>query len=127
MPDLLSKWRNPKPTIDRRQSLESIPVRNLSIEDETIKISGEGMVVVSRIRRGRRWWSRFAPPVIEQRIELDEMGAFVFSRIDGEHSVKRIIEEFVKHFRVNRREAELSTVEFIRKLAQKRLISIVVK
>lgn len=127
MLDLLIKRRPPKPNIDRRQSLDAVPVRNPSIEDETIQGAGDGMVIVSRIRRGRRWWSRFAPEVIEQRIELDEMGAFVFRRIDGEHTVKKIIEEFVRHFRVNRREAELSSVAFIRKLAQKRLISIVVK
>ncbi len=127
MSGLLTKWRRPKPNIDRRQSLAAIPVRNPTIVNETVTKDGDGIVVLTRLERGNRWWSRFAPPVIEQRIELDEMGAFVFRRINGERKVQQIIEEFIRNFRVNRREAELSTVAFLKSLAQKRLISIVVK
>ncbi len=127
MSGLLDKWRKPKPEIDRQQSLAAIPVRNQAIAEEKTETEADGLVIVTRIERSNRWWSRFAPPVIEQRIELDEMGAFVFQRIDGERTVRQIMKDFVKHFRVNRREAELATAEFIRKLAQKRLISLVIK
>ncbi len=127
MTSLLSRWRGSEPSLGRQQSLKGIPVRHETLEVEKNEESDKAMVIVNRIKRGTRWWSRFAPPVIEQRVELDEMGAFVFQRIDGERNVAQIIEEFVRFYRVNRREAELSTVAFLRKLAQKRLVSIIIR
>lgn len=126
MASLLDRWRKPAPALDRRRSLKGVPVRHKSVSVETETTPDAGMVLLNRITRGKGWWSRFAPPVIEQRLELDELGAFVFGLIDGRRDVARIIEEFAARYRVNRREAELSTAAFLRKLAQKRLISIVI-
>ena len=119
--------REPKPTLDRRTSLQGVPVRHETITVDPTAGGTNGIVLINRFERGKGFLSRFAPPVIEQRLELDELGAFVFQLIDGERTVAQIIEEFVRRYRVNRREAELCTVAFLRRLTQKRLVSIVIR
>ncbi len=127
MASLLSSWRSPKTDLDRGRSLHGVPVRSDNVTVAETAEDRDGLVLINRVVRGTKWWSRFAPPVLEQRLELDELGSFVFELIDGRHSVAQIIEKFVGKYRVNRREAELATVAFLRKLAQKRLIAIVIR
>ncbi len=128
MPSLLDLWRKPAPPLDRQRSLKGVPICHDSIVIEADQASADGMVLVNRVARGNSLWSRFfSPPIIEQRLELDELGSFVFRLIDGRRSVAQIIDEFVQRYRVNRREAELCTVAFLRKLAQKRLVSIAIQ
>jgi hypothetical protein len=110
--------------INRTQSLTGIPVVNDGVK--TVEADGRLQVVV-RWQRTRGLWSRFMPPVLERTVKLDEVGAFVFRLIDGRRNVRQIIEEFVRRYRANRREAELSTVAFLRSLAERRVISIVIK
>ena len=71
--------------------------------------------------------ARFMPPILERTVKLDELGAFVFRLIDGQRTVLQIVEAFQQRYKANRREAELSTVEFLRSLAQRRVISIAIK
>lgn len=119
-------FRNPEtpPVLDRARSMAGIPVRH---PDMTLqRTASGGMLITARFPRGKGWLSRFAPPVLEHRVELDDLGAFVMEHIDGHRSVEQIVGAFTDRFRLNRREAELCTVDFIRKLAQKRLIAIVI-
>lgn len=128
MPSVLDIFRKPAPELDRQRSLSGVPVRNTGIIVETDRKPADGMVLINRVKRGDSLWSRFfSPSVIEQRLELDELGSFVFGLIDGRRSVAQIIDEFIQRYRVNRREAELCTVAFLRRLAQKRLVSIAIQ
>ena len=115
-----------RPTIDRRQSLAGIPVLN----DGTV-LASEGaednVVVKVPLRRQRGFLGRLFPDVAEKQIKLDELGSFVIRHVDGKTSVLDIVEAFVKRFGVNRREAELSIAEFLKSLARRRVISIVIK
>ena len=98
------------------------------VNDGVKAVEADGRLqVVVRWRRTRGLWARFMPPIIERTVKLDEVGAFVFRLIDGRRDVRQIIEEFVRRYRANRREAELSTVAFLRSLAERRVISIVIK
>ena len=114
-----------KPSIDRRQSLEGIPVLNPGVATD----EREDHTLVLRVpaARGQGFLARFQPEVIEKQIKLDAVGSFVVRQIDGRRNVFAIVEALIGRYKLNRREAELSCVEFLRSLAQRRAISIAIK
>ncbi len=116
-----------RPAPDRRQSLAGVPV--LAADVSLAPGGGEegGLTLVSRRPRGRGWLWRFAPPVIERRIELDARGAVVVGQIDGRRDVAAIAAAFAARFAVCRREAELATAAFLRSLAGRRMVAIVMR
>ena len=90
--------------------------------------SEPGRVVITvRLKRRKGWLARFQPPVLERVIKLDELGSFVFRQVDNRKATLEIIDMFVSRFNVNRREATLCTVSFLKSLVQRGVISIVVK
>jgi hypothetical protein len=123
---LFGKSDKPKtPPIDRRRSLEAIPVVD---EKVAVKAEANGLLTLTvRIKRQNTIFARFLPPEMERNVKLDELGTFVFGLIDGKRTTKDLIEEFVKRYKVNRREAELSCVRFLRSLAERRVIAIAVR
>jgi hypothetical protein len=110
--------------IDRTRSLAGVPILNEGVS--TLEADGR-LQVVLRLRRGAGLWARFLPEVMERTVKLDELGSFVFRLIDGQRNVAQIIESFRVRYAANRREAELSTVAFLRSLAQRQIISIVIR
>ncbi|MDP7741030.1 MAG: PqqD family protein [Lentisphaeria bacterium] len=121
---MLSSGTKPE-QIDRRRSLASIPVVNDCVS-HTIDENGRLQLTIE-IQRGSGFLSRFQPRIMKKRVRLDELGVFVFEQIDGKRTVKAIIEAFTRRFRTDRRESELSVAAFLKSLAQRRVISIVVK
>jgi hypothetical protein len=115
---------NKETRIDRKQSLTGVPV----VSDDVIvrQEAPDRMCLVVRRRRGTGLLARFQPPVMEKTVRLDNLGSFVFGLMDGRRPVRRIVDEFEKRYRVNRREAELSTVAFIKSLAERNVIAIVI-
>jgi len=113
------------PAIDRRQSLGSIPVLNQDVS-HVEREPGQVTITVRLQRRGG-WLSRFQPPTFERTVQLDELGSFVFLQIDNRKTTADIINAFVARYPVNRREASLSTVSFLKSLVQRGVISIAVK
>ncbi len=121
-------WVKEKPpVINRAQSLAGVPVVNTGVRVQAREGDGDRVELTICLRRGTGVWSRFLPPTLTRKVKLDELGSFVFRQIDGQRSVREIVEAFWTRYRVNRREAELSTVEFIRSLAQRQAISIVIR
>lgn len=119
-------WNQRKPvTIDRRRSLASIPIHNEGVFEKSR--SAEELEIVVVIERGTGFLARFQPPLMERTLKLDELGIFVFDQIDGQRTTRAIIDAFVKRFKVNRREAELSCVKFLRSLTERHAISIAIK
>ncbi len=116
-----------RPAPDRKQSLAGIPVLDNSVSIERRRTDEGGMVLMCRHARGRGWLSRLAPPVLERRIELDELGAFVVGCIDGRRDVAGIASDFAKKFNVCRREAELCTAAFLKRLVQRRVAVIAMR
>lgn len=105
--------------------MESIPVFNQGM---SFVESEPGRVVITvRLKRRPGWLGRFQPSVLERVIKLDELGTFVFRQVDNHKATREIIDAFVSRFKVNRREATLSTVSFLKSLVQRGVISIAVK
>ncbi len=114
------------PTLDRRQSLAGVPVLHNFV---TIDRSDENnWVLTLRIpKRNRGFLARFQPDILTRRVRLDELGSFVVARINGETTVMEIINDFASRFKTNRRETELSVVQFLKSLVSRQAISIVIK
>jgi hypothetical protein len=117
--------RKGEPAIDRRRSLTGIPMvsEDVIVRDE----EPDRVSLVVRRRRGTGFLARFQPAIMERKVKLDELGTFVFRLIDGQRPVRQIIDRFAEHSKVNRREAELSTVAFLKSLAERNVIAIVIK
>lgn len=111
-----------------KESLEGIPIfnNNVSFEPGNENENGYKIVVINPKAKttGIR---KFGPSVPRRDFQLDELGTFVVQRIDGEHSAKEIIDAFIKQYNVNRREAELSVIQFLKMLTRKQIISIMMK
>lgn len=114
-----------KEPIDRKRSLEGIPVvtPGLEIDDR----DPDRLILTLKVKRGSGLLSRFQPPVMERNVKLDALGSFVFRTIDGKRTVRDIINRFTAKYNINRREAELSCVEFVKMLLKRNVISIVIK
>ena len=103
-----------------------MPLHNEAVEVERTD-AGE---VRLAIPRRDTWWVRALARVFyvpkKRRIALDEIGSYVWSLCDGRNSVRAIIQELSKRYRLHRKEAEVSVVAYLRLLAKKRLIGIAV-
>jgi hypothetical protein len=105
--------------------LEGIPVLNEQVtwaDDETGRL-----VVNVKTKRRSGLVGRFQPPVMERNVRLDEIGSFVFKLINNERNTLEIINLFLGKYRVNRREAMLSVVDFLKSLVKRGIISIVIR
>ena len=115
----------PPKTFDRRQSLGGVPVLNDNVAIELRE--GDRVTLKVTKQRSKGFLGRFQPPVMVHTVNLDALGTFVFRQIDGRRNARQIIDAFARRFKVNRREAELSVVEFIRQLVRRNAISIAMK
>lgn len=105
-----------------------VPVRNTEVKEAAMN---DGLLRLSYPLAVKPWFGRLAEkvgmwdkrPMIKE-VELDEMGTFVWERIDGEHSVRNIAEAFVKEYGVQTREAELSVTAFIKTIGQRGIIGL---
>ena len=120
-----SRKQTTAPPLDRRQSLAGVPVVNDGVTIDRSDDQGWVLEVVTRRRQGLV--SRFLPATFAKRVELDELGTFVVRQIDGQRSVKAIVDAFREAFEVNRREAELCVADFLKSLIHRRVISMVIE
>lgn len=105
--------------------MNGIPIRN---ENVSCTDAETGRVVINvKFKRGQGLLARFQPPVLERNIKLDQIGSFVFKLIDNQHSTLEIIDIFLSQYRVSRREATLSIVDFLKSLVRRGIISIAIR
>jgi hypothetical protein len=113
------------PKIDRKQSLEGVPVVNPGVTWK--EATGGCLVVTVRVKRGRGLLGMFQPKEFDKRFELDALGSFVLTQIDGKKTAAQLTVEFVTRFKVHRREAEMCIVSFLKTLLQRCIISIAIQ
>ena len=66
-------------------------------------------------------------PRATKTFEFDSIGLFVWNLCDGKTSVQQIIRMLAREYRLNLREAEVPTLQFLQTLAKKGLIAMTVK
>ncbi len=122
------------PFLDRKQSslprgemLALRPLRNQTIAWEmrtNTDAPGANLTVPRREDKLGQIVSRIFQVPATKTIELDEFGAAVWEKCDGRHSVEQLVAFTSSTYKLNRRQAEVSVVSFMRMLAQRRLIGL---
>lgn len=62
------------------------------------------------------------PSDMEKIFILNSLAAFIWQRLDGEHTIDELLTEIVEQFAVEREQARLDTVEFIGQLQEQNLL-----
>lgn len=106
--------------------LSSKPARNEALEwDKT----DDGEVQVS-VTRQESWRVRLLSKVFyipkKRKITLDEVGSEVWQMCNGRTTVAQMIEELSGKYQLNRKEAEVSLLAYLKTLAQKRFVGFLV-
>ena len=116
--------------LTRDEALAAVLVRNEAVEVEE-KDSGEIVLTVpiveTRMFRTMAWLMRRAskhPIPTHRKVELDEIGSFVWRHCDGRTTVGGVVKALCKKYRLPRKEGEYSTTLFIRELAKKQLVAL---
>jgi len=60
----------------------------------------------------------------KRKLILDEKGSFVWARLDGRNTLKDLISLFSREFKISRRRAEVSIIEFLARLEERGLIEV---
>ena len=107
--------------------LASRPTRNDSLRWEP-NDAGEVQVF---IERQETWRVRLLSKVFyipkERKITLDEGGSEVWQMCNGRNSVGQMIELLSDKYQLNRKEAEVSLLQYLKTLGQKRFVGFVLE
>lgn len=111
-----------KPRLTKEDLLASRPVLNQAI---TWSLRDDGEVQIE-IPRREVWWVGLLSKILyvpkKRTIALDEVGSRVWRMIEERQTVKAMIAELARQYKLNRREAEAALVAYLRTLAKKNLI-----
>ncbi len=111
------------PAVERAEALRLRPIRNPIVRYETLD-NGCTVLIVPLRRRGlMRLLCRIFRLPAEHRIELDETGSTVWSLCDGQHSVDAIAQRLVRHYKLERREAEYALFAFLNTLVRRGFVA----
>ena len=107
--------------------LASRPTRNDSLRWEQ---SDEGEVRVV-VERQETWKVKLLSKVFyipkERKITLDEVGTEVWQMCNGRNSVGQMIDLLSEKYQLNRKEAEVSLLQYLKTLGQKRFVGFVLE
>ncbi len=122
----LFKKRREQPKISRDKALSCKPVKNFQVTETRLEA---GTVMLTYPAGTRPWvaelikrFSAAAQKPVTKKLELDTLGSAVWDLLDGNRSVKQVIREFSKTYRLQSTEAEMSVTQFLRQLGKRGLI-----
>lgn len=121
-----------KPKVTREQMLAAIPVRNTAVQwaRETRDEDHPDVVLLRVPRRSDRFGNivarLFKLPEF-RKVELEEIGSDVWEMCDGVRTVEALTRAVCTKYNMNRRQAEASVSEYLKMLAERRLIALAVK
>ena len=120
--------KKPTPSLTREQSLSACMARTRTVRAEPGDEGGITLHVPFRasalVMRLSRWLGGGAG---EARVELDEIGAFVWEMCDGDTSVREMIARLSERHQIGRKEAEVSLMTFLKTLMRRGLVSAIVE
>jgi len=112
----------PRTSANRQALLRLRPVRNGAIQWQE---NGAGEAELNIPYRKDRW-ARLVAVLVHlpevRKVQLDEVGTYVWRLCDGEHTVDAIIRAMTREYRMNRAEMEASVASYLQMLAQRRFI-----
>ncbi len=116
------------PPLNRTDSLACIPVENNEIDWK--ELDNGDIIFTYAIPLNRFFtalhqkFSRNQAEMPTKKLQLDQMGSFVWSLIDGEKTVKEIINIFAHNYKVTSQEAETAVASFLKTLGQRGFIAL---
>jgi len=119
-----------RPAIDRRSSLALQPLRNPRVawtpQDGGGPVAIEIPLERRPVPRPLLWLAsklaRKEPPAT-RRLELDPVGSFVWRAADGRRTVRELIWLLAAEYHLNRKDAEVALLEFLRQLSSRNLLA----
>jgi len=112
--------------LPRRELLRAKPVRN---ERLTCEENSDGEIVLG-IPRKKTWWidtlSRMFYVPSRRTVVLDRIGSFLWGLCDGQNTVDHVISTIRNEYKLERKEAEVSTLTYLKQLTEKGLIGLAV-
>lgn len=115
--------RKKGPQYTRGQLLSIRPVRNPLIPYEQNEDGFMILHVPFRKKALFRLLSRIFRLPTEHVVELDAVGSSIWELCDGKHTVSAILERIARHYKLDRREAEVSLFSYLNTLSQRRYIA----
>lgn len=106
------KRRKAEETPTKEDFMKLIPIRNPIVEWS--EYADGGVYIILRRGRGVKK---------ERRLNLDDIGSFVWMNIDGKSSVDDILSRICSKYKITRIEAETPLLLFLRRLAERKLIA----
>ncbi len=104
--------------------MSAVPVPSADVRIQT---THQGLVRISYPISLKQWIARLLPQDISlpiRTLELDSMGSFVWSHIDGKRSVQNLAGIVAKHYECHPSEAEHAVAIFLRQLGQRGIIGL---
>lgn len=122
------KSRHRQSPLSRRQALECRPAKSLHIAETRLE---NGEVLLEYPLTVKPWIAALARRLgapsdrtHTKKLQLDAMGSAVWDLVDGNRSVRRIVQIFAETHRLENREAEVSVTTFIKQLGQRGLLGL---
>jgi hypothetical protein len=123
-------WKKKTPALTRDESLDAVVAPLSGVEPREDEKGLVTLVVpfqASPMVRKISGWLGAAPGAGERKIELDEVGSFVWRMFDGKTPVREMIRRLAEKHKLNRKDAEVSLTTFVRTLASRKLVAVVVR
>ena len=122
----MSLFRKKSPSLPRRELLRSKPIRNGKL---TCEENSDGEIVLG-IPRRKTWWINLLSRVFyvpgRRTVVLDRIGSFLWELCDGQNTVDHVISTIRNEDKLERKEAEVSTLTYLKQLTEKGLIGLAV-
>ena len=112
----------------RSEAFKFTPVRSTLIQESRLET---GEVILTYPVVIRPWIDRILKrfggkenEAIKKKLQLDELGTAVWEQINGERSVRQVVQWFAKKYQLHNKEAEVSVSQFIRELGKRGIIGL---
>lgn len=125
-------WRkkNSEPEVTREDSLGAVVHHNQRLR---VARNVDGTVTLyaafrssAMVEKLSRWLGGPDKPP-EAKVELDEIGTFVWDMCDGQTTVREMIAKLAEKYKLGRKEASASLTTFLHSLAQRNLVAVVIR
>ena len=114
--------------LSRAAALQCRPDKSLHITESRLET---GEVLLEYPLTVRPWLAAVAKrlggpreSVQIKKLQLDAMGSAVWDLVDGNRTIRRIVQIFAEAHRLENKEAEISVTSFIRELGQRGLLGL---
>jgi len=122
----MPETRKNRQTLTRKAALLCVPEKNGTVEEAFLD-SGDLILCYQAVYRPfflkvKKLFNHGSGRTFTKKIQLDALGAHVWSLLDGEKNVSSIIKDFSREHCLDSKEAEVSVTRFLRSLGEKGLI-----